>query len=68
MDGTFTYANGVIEDIKTLAKKDAERSHGMEDELHFWALSEISHGHPDPIRLAALVLQTQDIKFPRSCA
>jgi hypothetical protein len=47
---------------------DCEVAHGLEDGLMHDVLQAIADGHPDAQALAAAVLKTSDIAFPRYCA
>lgn len=47
---------------------DPERMHAVEDQLHVDVLRSIAEGCDDPAGLAAIALQTKDIRFSRWCA
>jgi len=57
-----------ITKIAANAIGDWEFAHSMEDDLMRDALQAIAMGYPEPDKLAALVLTTGDIAFPRVCA
>lgn len=63
----------LLDEIRALApegrRADHEAAHIKEDELHLKVLRAIANGSAeDPVGLALLALQSQDIDFQRWCA
>ncbi|MBU1008421.1 hypothetical protein KKA53_05085 [Candidatus Dependentiae bacterium] len=59
-----------LEALRIVALDDAEVAHEMEDDLYQMFVKYVAHTREGTVLgdMAALVLTSQDIKFPRNCA